>query len=172
MKNNKGFTLIELLAVVVILTIIVLIATFTIIPLLEKSKINAFGDDVISYAEGAETKYVSDGIDADSTFNDVEDVGVCYTLSSVKGEYVKSDKNYNGIVVLIPYSGTHKFKRYIYMASEKYVYNSTSTTSEALTDENQLEGIDKNKIVKGNQDDLTFKTCCAYYIYINPSYYC
>ena len=48
MKRNYGFTLIELLAVIVVLGVIALIATPTVLHLIEKSRREAFKDSVIN----------------------------------------------------------------------------------------------------------------------------
>ena len=53
MKKN-GFTLIELLAVIVILAIIALIATPTILGVIEKAKMGAAKDSTYNYIEAIE----------------------------------------------------------------------------------------------------------------------
>lgn len=169
-KNIKGFTLIEVIAVTVLLAILILLAVFAIIPQIKKSRINAFGDEVLNYAGAAETKYVSDGIN--DTYDTVSSTGICYNTSQLKGEYVKTEKNYKGIVVLKDDDGNHKFKRYAYIASNQFVYNSTDDVNEGLSGTNQLININKNDIVKGNENDLTFKNCCEYYKSVNPDYDC
>lgn len=170
LKNIKGFTLIEIIAVTVLLAILILLAVFAIIPQIKKSRINAFGDEVLNYAGAAETKYVADGID--DTYGDLPANGVCFNTSELKGEYLKTEKDYKGIIILKAESDTHKFKRYAYITSNQFVYNSTDDVNEGLSGTNQLININKNDIVKGNENDLTFKNCCEYYKSVNPDYDC
>lgn len=168
--NKKGFTLIEIIAVTVLLAILILLAVFAIIPQIKKSRINAFGDEVLNYANGAETKYVADGLD--SEYGDLPVNGICFSTSELKKEYVKTEKNYKGIVILKSDVGSQKLKRYVYLASDKYVYNSTNDVNEGLTGINHLVNINKNDIIEGNENDLTFKTCCEYYKSLDSNYDC
>ena len=63
MKNNKGFTLIELLAVIVILAIIALIATPTILGVIEKARKGAAESSALGYIDAVEKQIAIDMLD-------------------------------------------------------------------------------------------------------------
>ena len=69
MKKN-GFTLIELLAVIVILAIIALIATPTILGIIEKSKLNAAEISAQNYADALEQQMVANEINGGVSLED------------------------------------------------------------------------------------------------------
>lgn len=163
MKNKKGFTLVELLAVIVILAVIILIAINAVLPQMAKARKNGFADEVMNYAKAAETRYVAENAedDADVTPGNIT-TGICYTLKDLHGEYVsKNDGSYEGIVVIKKRGNTNLFDKYVYLASNKYVFNSTAT-GVTLNDETALGKISGSKVNEGNANNLTFKTCCDF----------
>ena len=66
MKNNKGFTLIELLAVIVILAIIALIATPTILGVIEKARKGAAESSALGYIDAVEKQIALDLIESNT----------------------------------------------------------------------------------------------------------
>lgn len=65
--NKKGFTLIELLAVIVILTVIMLIATPTILGVIEDAKKGAAKNSAMGYLEALEKEIVAQELRGDET---------------------------------------------------------------------------------------------------------
>ena len=63
MKSNKGFTLIELLAVIVILAIIALIATPTILGVIDTARKGAAENTVLGYIDAVEKQIVISQLD-------------------------------------------------------------------------------------------------------------
>jgi len=165
MKNKKGFTLVELLAVIVILAVVILVAINAVLPQMAKARKNSFADEVINYGKAAETAYVSS--DMEDVLKEGEDinVGICFELKDLHGEYVtKNDDNYKGIVVLKKTDdpekqGKNLYMRFVYLASNKFVFNSTNKTT-ALTHNNELKKISGTKVDDGNDGDLSYTTCC------------
>lgn len=72
MKNNKGFTLIELLAVIVILAIIALIATPTILGVVEDARKGSAESSLLGWIDAVEKQGMINELDADTT-NDLVD---------------------------------------------------------------------------------------------------
>ena len=83
--KNKGFTLIELLAVIVILAIIALIATPTILGVIEKAKKGAAESSALGYIDAVEKAIATDMLDSSSF-----ETGT-YTINS-QGNLVLGDK--------------------------------------------------------------------------------
>ena len=164
--NKKGFTLVELLAVIVILAVIILVAINAVLPQMAKARKNSFADEVINYGKAAETAYVSS--DMEDTLKEGEDIniGICFELKDLHGEYVtKNDDHYKGIVVLKrtddpTKQGKNLYMRFVYLASNKLVYNSTDKNT-ALTYTKELKKISGSANVSdGNDSDLSYQTCC------------
>ena len=78
--KNKGFTLIELLAVIVILAIIALIATPTILGVIEKTRKGASEQSALGYVDAVEMQVSLNSLDLEK--EDIKD-GV-YTVSQLK----------------------------------------------------------------------------------------
>lgn len=174
MKKKNGFTLVELLAVIVILAVIILIAINAVLPQMAKARKNSFADEVMNYAKAAETKYVSDVADDNETGNISS--GICYNLKDLHGEYVsKNDKNYTGVVVIKQNTtNTNLFNKFVYLASTKLYYNTTTASGETatLSDDNAIGKVTGKKVNDGNSNDLIFKTCCDYKKSLNSDYEC
>ncbi len=78
MKRNKGFTLVELLAVIVILAVIALIATPTVLSMIEEAREGAAKSSMQAYVKGMETAVMTslmknDEVDYDDTYTIVGD---------------------------------------------------------------------------------------------------
>ena len=66
MKSNKGFTLIELLAVIVILAIIALIATPTILGVIETARKGSAEQSALGYIDAIEKQVAIDMLETES----------------------------------------------------------------------------------------------------------
>lgn len=62
-RNTKGFTLIELLAVIVILAVIALIATPTILGMINRARKSAAESDMLSYVNEIERQILANSMD-------------------------------------------------------------------------------------------------------------
>jgi type IV pilus assembly protein PilA len=90
MKSNKGFTLIELLAVIVILAIIALIATPTILGVIETARQGSAESSALGYIDAVEKQIAIDMLETDSskkivTIGNNGAITVPITNLSVKG---------------------------------------------------------------------------------------
>lgn len=128
MKNKKGFTLVELLAVIVVLAIVMVLATRTVLPLMNRAKVQAFATEAgeaIRAASDTITIYSlgqadTDRLDAKEFSQSGESVTggtatYCFSLKGLVklGYYDKSledvapnsgDPEYEGVVII-----TNKF---------------------------------------------------------------
>ncbi len=93
MKRNKGFTLVELLAVIVILAVIALIATPTVLSMIEKSRKGAAESSMLSYVDTIEKTLLIDSMSSVST-----DYDGTYT---VKGKKMWTDSEDNATTLEI-----------------------------------------------------------------------
>lgn len=80
MKRNKGFTLVELLAVIVILAIIALIATPTILSMIENARQGAAESSMLSYIDQTEKQIVTDSMNPTNAI----DYNKTYTVTGAK----------------------------------------------------------------------------------------
>ena len=96
--NKKGFTLIELLAVIVILAIIALIATPTILGVIEKAKKGAAESSALGYIDAIEKQVMIN--EMDNTATKITDK--TYSVSDLKtlGVTVKGDEPSEGSVTI------------------------------------------------------------------------
>ena len=97
--KNKGFTLIELLAVIVILAIIALIATPTILGVVENARKGAAESTVLGYVDAIEKQVMINEMDSD-TSNDITNTE--YTISDLDAKKVSVKGNKPSL------SGTNK----------------------------------------------------------------
>ena len=89
--KNKGFTLIELLAVIVILAIIALIATPTILGVVENARKGAAESTVLGYVDAIEKQVMINEMDSESG-NDITDGSYDITTLDNKKVSVKGNK--------------------------------------------------------------------------------
>ena len=87
MKNNKGFTLIELLAVIVILAIIALIATPTILGVVENARKGAAQSSILGYIDAVEKQVMINNLKNDES------------LLINEGEYTKVELAAKGLTI-------------------------------------------------------------------------
>ena len=105
MKNNKGFTLIELLAVIVILAIIALIATPTILGVVEDARKGAAESSVLGYVDAIEKQAMINAMDtsktqinADMTIAQLKTAGVTVKGSTPEQAGSSSTTSADGLV--------------------------------------------------------------------------
>lgn len=154
-KNVKGFTLIELLAVIVILAVIALIATPTILSMIDKSRKGAAEQSMQAYVNTIEKELLLDNMDKSElqygTFSIVNPKQIAKRLTDSNGTYtgdaqplsleIKGDgpvgigdpKSYNSQYVLVDETGAviqaeMKFSSYYIF----YRYDSSSTGTDTV----------------------------------------
>ena len=74
--NKKGFTLIELLAVIVILAILMLLATPSVLKIMNNAQKSAFETEAATILSAAKTQYAADAVTTDGSKN-------CYDKSTL-----------------------------------------------------------------------------------------
>lgn len=86
--NKKGFTLVELLSVIVILSVVVLIATNAVIPMMSSAKKQVLATEANTILGIAKNLYASDGASGSK----------CYSYQDIlnSGKLDKADEDYNG----------------------------------------------------------------------------
>ncbi|HOP65839.1 MAG TPA: prepilin-type N-terminal cleavage/methylation domain-containing protein [Bacilli bacterium] len=105
--NKKGFTLIELLVVVAILGVLTVIATTSVLSMLDKNKQKVFAEEAANFINAAKMK---------SAETVVTKSGLCYSISDL-ADYVEKDlTGYSGSVFV---SYNNKF--IIWVSKDPYV---------------------------------------------------
>ena len=86
--NKKGFTLVELLSVIVILSVVVLIATNAVIPMMSNAKKQVLATEANIMYPAAQSLYLEDGGSGTK----------CYTYDELieSGKISKNDEAYKG----------------------------------------------------------------------------
>ena len=135
MKSNKGFTLIELLAVIVILAIIALIATPTILGVIETARKGSAESSALGYIDAVEKQIAIDMLEAEASNQIIGSktsitVGTDDTNLTIKGTKpsagtVKIDEN-KGIITKAALEITLSGKKYCVQ------YNGTKATATAM----------------------------------------
>lgn len=89
--NKKGFTLVELLSVIVILSVVVLIATNAVVPMMGSAKKQVFATEANEIIKHAWNLYGKNGSGTK-----------CYSYQEILegGTLSKNDENYNGSVLI------------------------------------------------------------------------
>jgi type IV pilus assembly protein PilA len=104
MKSNKGFTLIELLAVIVILAIIALIATPTILGVIDTAREGSAESSALGYIDAVEKQILLDELatlDTEKTGITVPSTGTAsYDVDDIANVSVKGDAPTSGTVVI------------------------------------------------------------------------
>lgn len=92
--NKKGFTLIELLAVIVVLAVIMLVAVTAVVPMMNRSRKQAFITEATTFVEGAESYFIYQDMAGDRD-------DACVQVDELLGEYVepKGKEGYSGKIV-------------------------------------------------------------------------
>lgn len=100
--NRKGFTLVELLSVIVILSVVVLIATNAVIPMMSSAKKQVLATEANKFIAAAKTLYVNEGASGTK----------CYTYDEIinSGLIEKNDESYTGSFLIEETSGKYSYK--------------------------------------------------------------
>ena len=99
MNNKRGFTLVELLSVIVILSVVVLIATNAVVPMMSEAKKQVLATEANKFMLAAQNLYVKDN----------ESGTKCFT-------YEKNDEAYTGSF-LIESVGENKYNYKIWLSN-------------------------------------------------------
>lgn len=99
--NRKGFTLVELLSVIVILSVVVLIATNAVVPMMGSAKKQVFATEANEIIKHAWTLYGKNGSGTK-----------CYSYQEIldNGTLSKNDENYTGSVLIENNDGKMTYK--------------------------------------------------------------
>jgi len=100
--KKKGFTLVELLSVIVILSVVVLIATNAVVPMMSNAKKQVLATEANKFIATAKTLYV----------NEKQSGTKCYTYDEVinSGLIEKSDEAYTGSFLITSENGKYTYK--------------------------------------------------------------
>lgn len=108
--NKKGFTLIELLAVIVILTVIMLIATPTILGVIEDARKGAAKNSAMGYIDALEKQIMADQLKEGGAASWVSTTITATNAISIRGDDPESvNINVSGGMIT---GGTIKFGGY------------------------------------------------------------
>lgn len=100
--NKKGFTLVELLSVIVILSVVVLIATNAVVPMMGQAKKQVLATEANKFMGAAKSLYVKDGA-----------IGTkCYSYEDVinSGLIEKNDEAYTGSFLIEENNGKYSYR--------------------------------------------------------------
>ncbi len=108
MNNKRGFTLVELLSVIVILSVVVLIATNAVVPMMSEAKKQVLATEANKFMLAAQNLYVKDN----------ESGTKCFTYEEVinSGLIEKNDEAYTGSF-LIESVGENKYNYKIWLSN-------------------------------------------------------
>lgn len=100
--NKKGFTLVELLSVIVILSVVVLIATNAVVPMMSSAKKQVLATEANKFIATAKTLYVNEGASGTK----------CYTYDEIinSGLIEKNDETYTGSFLIEENNGKYTYK--------------------------------------------------------------
>ena len=135
MKANKGFTLIELLAVIVILAVIALIATPTILGVIETARKGAAESSALGYIDAVEKAIVISEVDETI----VKLPNGTYAIADLKtaGVKVKGDYPDSGSVVI---AGNEVTDAQLTFGKYKVVYDADgSDVAKVVADDDYTE---------------------------------
>lgn len=100
--NRKGFTLVELLSVIVILSVVVLIATNAVVPMMSSAKKQVLATEANKFIATAKTLYVNQGASGTK----------CYSYDEIinSGLIEKNDETYTGSFLIEENNGKYTYK--------------------------------------------------------------
>lgn len=103
--NKKGFTLVELLSVIVILSVVVLIATNAVIPMMNDAKKQVLATEANKFMTVAKTYYSTDAGSGTK----------CYSLEEIinSGLIEKNDEGYHGSFLIEEKEGKYFYKLWL-----------------------------------------------------------
>jgi len=138
--NKNGFTLVELLSVIVILSVVVLIATNAVVPMMSGAKKQVLATEANKFIAAAKTLYVNQGITGTK----------CYSYDEIinSGIIEKNDETYSGSFLIEENSGKYTYK--IWLANGT---NMVDGKSPDITSDDVIESSDDASSVCGIQED-------------------
>ncbi len=100
--NKKGFTLVELLSVIVILSVVVLIATNAVVPMMGQAKKQVLATEANKFMGAAKSLYVKDGAAGTK----------CYSYEEVINSNIieKNDEAYTGSFLIEEKDGKYSYR--------------------------------------------------------------
>ncbi len=100
--NRKGFTLVELLSVIVILSVVVLIATNAVVPMMSSAKKQVLATEANKFIAAAQTLYVKESQSGTK----------CYSYQDImnSGLITKNDEAYSGSFLIEDNDGKYSYK--------------------------------------------------------------
>lgn len=100
--NKNGFTLVELLSVIAILSVVVLIATNAVVPMMSSAKKQVLATEANKFVAAAKTLYVNQNVSGTK----------CYSLDDVinSGLMEKNDEAYSGSFLIEENNGKYTYK--------------------------------------------------------------
>ncbi len=113
-KNKKGFTLVELLSVIVILSVVVLIATNAVLPMMSSAKKQVLATEANVMIKQIYELYAEDG----------ETGSKCYSYKDLmdSGKVDKNDDSYTGsFLIKVTDDGKYEYK--IWLSNGKNMIN-------------------------------------------------
>lgn len=131
--NKKGFTLVELLSVIVILSVVVLIATNAVVPMMSSAKKQVLATEANKFMGVAKTLYVNDKATGTK----------CYSYEDVINSNLieKNDEAYTGSFLIEENNG-------------KYTYRIWLSNGTNLVD-GKTPDVSSDDVIESNEDAST-----------------
>ena len=128
--NKKGFTLVELLSVIVILSVVVLIATNAVVPMMNGAKKQVLATEANKFIATAKTLYLNEGVTGTK----------CYTYEDVinSGLIEKNDEAYSGSFLIEEVSGKYVYKIWLSNGTNMISGISPDVTSDDVSDSSEV----------------------------------
>ena len=138
--NKKGFTLVELLSVIVILSVVVLIATNAVIPMMSGAKKQVLATEANKFITTAKTLYVNQKITGTK----------CYSYEEIINSNLieKNDEAYSGSVLIEENNGKYSYKIWLSNGT-----NMVDGKSPDITSDDVIDSSDEASSVCGAQED-------------------
>ncbi len=131
--NKRGFTLVELLSVIVILSVVVLIATNAVVPMMSSAKKQVLATEANKFMGAAKTLYVNDKATGTK----------CYTYTDIINSNLieKNDETYTGSFLIEENNG-------------KYTYRIWLSNGTNLVD-GKTPDVSSDDVIESNEDAST-----------------
>lgn len=135
-QNRKGFTLVELLSVIVILSVVVLIATNAVVPMMNNAKKQVLATEANKFIAAAKSLYVNEGATGTK----------CYTYDQImdSGLIEKNDEAYTGSFLIEENNGKYTYKIWLSNGT-----NMVDGKAPDITSEDVIDSSDNASIVCG-----------------------
>ncbi len=127
MNNKKGFTLVELLSVIVILSVVVLIASNAVVPMMSEAKKQVLATEANKFMMAAQNLYVRESLSGTK----------CYSYDDVinSGIIEKNDEAYAGsFLIESTGDGKYTYKIWLSNGTNAVIGKSPDVTSKDVID--------------------------------------